>query len=151
MTDLHTYYDRTRFDYRYVWNRSGSLAVHFGFYDGHAHEHRFALDNMNRALADLASIRSGERVLDAGCGMGGSCFWLAEQRGADATGISIVESQVLDCQREAAQRKAERVAFLQADYCRTPFPDSHFDVVWACESVCHTDRKADFTKRLSAS
>jgi len=146
MTDLQTYYDRTRFDYRHVWNRSGSLAVHFGYYDAHAHKHRFALDNMNRALADLAHICPGEQVLDAGCGMGGSCFWLARERGAIATGISIVISQVVDCQREAARQKAGQVTFLQADYCQTPFPDDHFDVVWACESVCHTAQKSDFYK-----
>ena len=49
---------------------------------------------MNRVLADRAGIRPGQRVLDAGCGVGGSSLWLAEQRGAAVVGITPVASQV---------------------------------------------------------
>ena len=33
-------------------------------------------------LAGLAGVREGDHVLDAGCGLGGSGFWLARHRGA---------------------------------------------------------------------
>lgn len=142
--DVNTYYRDTRFDYRLVWNRADHLSVHFGYYDEAAKWHHDALVNMNRVLADLAGIQAGDLVLDAGCGMGGTCFWLAEHRQALPTGISIVESQLEDCRRAAARRPHLKVAFLWADFCATPFPDGHFDVVWACESQCHASRKADF-------
>jgi ubiquinone/menaquinone biosynthesis C-methylase UbiE len=103
-----------------------------------------ALNNMNRAMADLAAVQAGEHVLDAGCGMGSACFWLAEHRQAQATGISIVPEQIADCQRVLAQRPTTGVHFVVADYCHTPFPDAHFDVVWACESLCHAEHKIDF-------
>lgn len=143
--DVHTYYNNTRFDYSAVWNRRRrDVAVHFGYYDEHAHRHADALDNMNRALADLAGVQPGERVLDAGCGLGNACFWLAEHRKAQVTGINIVASQITDCQKRAAKKFAHRIDFIQADYCHIPFPENTFDVVWACESVCHAAEKVAF-------
>ena len=145
--DIHTYYNNTRFDYSAVWNRRRSdVAVHFGYYDDRAGRHAEALDNMNRALADLAGIQPGERVLDAGCGLGNACFWLAEHRQAQVTGINIVASQIADCQKRAAQKASPRIEFIQADFCHIPFPENAFDVVWACESVCHAEEKAAFYK-----
>lgn len=142
--DIKTYYKHTRFDYRTIWNNRDNLAVHFGYYDEQADKHHDALNNMNRVMADLAGVQPGERVLDAGCGMGGACFWLAEQRGAQVTGISVVESQIEDCRRNLRKRPGAAVDFVVADYCDTPFPDAAFDVVWACESVCHTADKKRF-------
>ncbi|HNM26892.1 MAG TPA: hypothetical protein PKL15_15730, partial [Saprospiraceae bacterium] len=75
--DVQTYYALTGFDYRIIWAGGRNLAVHFGYYDEHANRHQDALDNLNRALADYAGIRPGERVLDAGCGRGSAVFWLA--------------------------------------------------------------------------
>jgi ubiquinone/menaquinone biosynthesis C-methylase UbiE len=143
--DVHAYYESTRFDYRRLWNRRRrDVAVHFGYYDEHATRHAVALDNLNRVLANLADIQPGERVLDAGCGLGNSAFWLAEQRGAQVVGINIVESQIADCQKFAEQKKARNVEFLQADFCKIPFSENTFDAVWACESVCHAADKPAF-------
>lgn len=142
--DVHAYYRHTRFDYRVIWNNRNNLAVHFGYYDAEARKHHDALNNTNRVMADLAGVEPGEQVLDAGCGMGGACFWLAQHRQARVTGISIVAGQIRDCRREAVRRQATAIQFIEADYCAMPFPDASFDVVWACESVCHASRKGDF-------
>lgn len=147
--DVRTYYEHTRFDYRTIWNHNRNLAVHFGYYDEQATHHQAALDNMNRVMADLADIRPGEKVLDAGCGVGGACFWLAENRQADVTGISIVPRQIEDCRNNARRRNTSNVTFLEADYCKTPFPDGSFDVVWACESVCHAVDKGRFYREAA--
>ncbi|MBU6339954.1 MAG: methyltransferase domain-containing protein [Bacteroidetes bacterium] len=144
MLDIRTYYRHTRFDYRTIWNNRDNLAVHFGYYDEHADKHNDALNNMNRAMADLAGIQPGEKVLDAGCGMGSACFWLAKHRQALPTGISIVPEQIADCLREKNRRKAETVQFVTADYLHTPFPDAAFEVIWACESLCHAKDKSEF-------
>ncbi len=143
--DVHAYYDLTRFDYRVMWNRRRrNVAVHFGYYDQHARRHADTLDNMNRVMADLSSIGPGERVLDAGCGLGNACFWLAEHRRAVVTGVNIVESQIIDCQYFKKENNIRNVDFVRADFCDMPFENNSFDVVWACESVCHAAEKAAF-------
>jgi tocopherol O-methyltransferase len=144
-SELIEYYERTRFDYNIAWTGREDLAVHFGFYDQNADKHADALQNTNRVLAELAEVQPGERVLDAGCGKGGSSLWLARHRQAEAVGISPVPSQIAEARQHAQAAGLERqVSFLQADYCDTPFEDESFDVVWACESLCHAPEKDAF-------
>lgn len=136
------YYDRTWFDYRFVWLNRRNLAVHFGYYDAMYRSHARALENMNRVLADRVGIGSTDRVLDAGCGVGGSSIWLAEQRGARVIGITPVASQIARGRRAVAARGvADRVDLLRGDFANVPFPDASFDVVWALESLCHATSK----------
>lgn len=144
MTDVRSYYKHTRFDYRVIWDRTGVPALHFGYYDAHADKHARALGNMNRAMAERAGIRAGERVLDAGCGVGNASFWLTDHMGARVTGLSIVPEQIVDARRYAARRKGTSPDFVVGDFLDIPFADGHFDVVWACESFCHATDKGLF-------
>src|SRR5262249_51796602 len=139
------YYEGTWFDYRWVWLNSKNNAIHFGYHDDERRSHADSLLNTNRVLAEIAAIRPGERVLDAGCGIAGSSVWLAERRGANVVGITPVCKQVERARRLVAARGlAHAVVVEQADYTATPFPDASFDVVWALESVCHAQAKSAF-------
>ncbi|MGH3699798.1 MAG: SAM-dependent methyltransferase [Pseudonocardiaceae bacterium] len=139
------YYDETWIDYRVLWLNQDNLAVHFGYTDHSTRGHTDALKNMNRVLADRVQIQPGERVLDAGCGVGGSSLWLAAERGAEVVGITLAARQVMMARGYAAQRGlADRVRFEQADFTATSFPDASFDIVWAVESMCHAPDKAAF-------
>jgi cyclopropane fatty-acyl-phospholipid synthase-like methyltransferase len=144
------YYDQTWLDYRLLWLNRRTLSVHFGYWDATTRGHADALLNMNRVLADRAGIRPGMRVLDAGCGVGGSSIWLAQARGATVVGITPVASQVSRARGFAARRRlGAQVSFEQADYTNTPFPDSSFDMVWALESLCHAPDKAVFYREAA--
>lgn len=147
--DVVAYYDGTWLDYRVLWMPLGNPAIHFGYWDRGTRRHGQSLDNMNRVMADIAHVSPGDRVLDAGCGVGGTAFWLAQNRGARVQGITIVPSQVFRARRSAASRKERRASFSCQDYCRTAFADETFDVVWAQESVCHADDKAAFLTEAS--
>lgn len=139
------YYDQTRFDYWVAWAGKGNDSVHFGFYDKNATSHAAALLNTNAILAHLAKLKAGEVVLDAGCGKGGSSFWLVRNRGVHAIGISPVASQIAHAQQRAGEYGlSEETEFMQADYCATPFESERFDCVWACESLCHSADKRRF-------
>ncbi len=143
--DIIEYYDATRFDYQVAWLGRENPAIHFGFYGQRAGRHASALENTNRILAELAELKPRQRVLDAGCGKGGSCLWLARHLEAQAVGITPVKSQVEEARRLAARGRLDGFAtFLQADYCQTPFENDSFDCVWACESLCHSAEKSAF-------
>ena len=101
---LIRYYDDTWLDYRLVWLTPGNFAIHFGYHDHARRSHAEALVEMNRMLADIAQIGQGHRVLDAGCGVGGSSLWLAENRGASVLGITPVRSQVARARAFARRR-----------------------------------------------
>jgi len=140
------YYNETEQDYKSIWHHKleGPPALHFGYYDDKATKHRDALYRVNEILADLADIRPGDKVLDAGCGLGHAAIWLARERGAVATGISIVKEQTEKAAAYAAASGVEGVSFVHADYLKTPFDNESFDVVWGIESVCHAPDKSLF-------
>ncbi len=127
-------------------------AIHLGFWDGDTYTHAEAQTNMNHVLAKRIALRPGERVLDAGCGLGGSTIWLAQQFGAEVVGVNLVASQLYRARRLAYRHGiSDRVSFERRDFTRTGFPEESFDVVWAIESVCHTPDKRSFlaeAKRL---
>jgi tocopherol O-methyltransferase len=145
--DIVRYYDECYWDYRTSWLDGSNLAIHYGYWDEHTLSHGQALLDMNRHLADTAAIQPGARVLDAGCGIGGSALWLAEQRGARVTGITLSAEQVGHARRNAAKRGlSERADFQVADFCATPFEDESFDIVWGIESICHALDKQAFIR-----
>ena len=145
LQDIIDYYDQTRFDYNIAWLNAENLAVHFGFYDREHQRHEEALVNTNKVMAREGEIKAGELVLDAGCGKGGSAIWLAKQIGAKVKGVSPVATQIAEARKNAVRLGVgEKVAFEIADYCNTPFADASFDVVWACESLCHAREKKAF-------
>lgn len=142
-----SYYDNTVFDYRVIWINDKNRAIHFGYADKPSMSHADALVRLNEVLAEKAGISKGDIVLDAGCGQGGSSMWLAETKGAETVGISPVPGQIRKAKQLAEERGlSDNCHFLVGDYRSTPFPDDHFDVVWACESLCHADNKYDFYK-----
>lgn len=123
--------------------------MHWGYWDDHTRTHAESLINMNRVVAELARLTPGQRVLDAGTGVGGTALWLAEQHGVEVVGITLSAKQVAQAERYAKRRGLEaRVRFERQDFTETTFPDESFDVVWAQESVCHVpnDQKQRFMK-----
>jgi tocopherol O-methyltransferase len=150
LDDINAYYDATWFDYRALWLNPDNRALHFGYWRDGITSHAESLTEMNRVIADSVRLQEGERVLDAGCGVGGTSFWLAEERGARVAGITPVHGQVERALRYTQKRGHDaRAAFAQADYRAAPFAADSFDVVWAQESLCHAADKSQFTREAA--
>jgi tocopherol O-methyltransferase len=123
----------------YLANWTGdSLGFHFGLADETTQSLAESLVNTNAYLASRADVGPGMHVLDAGCGVGGSSIWLARERGARVTGVTLVPRQVELARRFARERDvAHLVTFEQRDMLDTGFAEGSFDVVWNIESLCH--------------
>ena len=132
------YYQETT-EASYLANWSGdALSFHFGLAD----ETTASLDEAHLAanafVADTLEMKPAERVLDAGCGVGGTSIWLAQHRGVVATGVTLEAGQVALGQCFARERGvADRVSLEVADYAATPFVAGSFDVAFNLESLCH--------------
>jgi tocopherol O-methyltransferase len=141
------YYEAAGIDYKRYWFSPADPSMHFGYYDSTTRTHRASLTKMNEVLADYAAISPGNQVLDAGCGYGGSAIWLAKTKGCQVVGVTLVAEQVQMASQYARQHGVSaQVSFAQQDYTHTTFSDASFDVVWALESLVHTENKAAFFK-----
>ncbi|MBI2675645.1 MAG: methyltransferase domain-containing protein [Candidatus Aenigmarchaeota archaeon] len=145
--NIADYYDNCEIDYRLIWDLKRSMSIHYGYWDKGTRNLHDALLNTNRIMARRIGISRRDHVLDAGCGVGGSSIFLARNYGCTVEGITLSRRQV-----RKARLNAERhgvggsVSFHVGNFMDTGFPDGSFDAIWAIESVCHADRKADFMK-----
>ena len=147
LDDTVHYYDTCHNDYLFAWCNRDNLALHYGYWDSEeAYQHHQALLNANKILYQFANIQAPSRILDAGCGLGGSSLWLASQ-GNQVTGISISQKQIDYANRVVKKRKlADSARFEVTDFCQTPYADDSFDVIWGLESICYAMDKSLFLK-----
>jgi len=140
------YYDTSTepFYLRY-WDRDH---IHFGLFgDSRGRgDLKAALDRMTWAVARPAHISRADRVVDAGCGVGGTALTLARHTGCSVTGLTISRRQVALARRRARCTKTSRaVRFARADCSRSlPFADASVDVVVSIEAACHFPTKDRF-------
>lgn len=94
----------------------------------------------------LDKLPRGTKVLDVGCGIGGSTRILAKDYGFEATGITISPKQV----QRATELTPEGVsAKFQVDNALDlSFPDNSFDVVWSIEAGPHMPDKNKYAQEM---
>ena len=82
-------------------------------------------------LLELADVRKDDTVLDVGCGIGGTCRYIATSTGCRTTGIDLTDTycRVADMLSERVGLSG-RTTFLQASALDLPFNDASFDIVW---------------------
>jgi tocopherol O-methyltransferase len=145
---IDRYYRESQLDYNIIWRTNRNLGRHFGFgmvQGNGGRGHDAALESANRHLADLAEVGRNTRVLDCGCGLGGTSIWLAEERGAEVTGVDLLERQIERARWEAARAQVSgKVRFVVDDFTATRLAGESFDVVLAQETLCHVERKERF-------
>ena len=134
--DIAEYYDSTQIHYKQWWDLSSSHSLHYGIWNEHTKNFKEAVINTNKVLMELSDIKDSDRVLDAGCGVGGAAIFLSKQKNARVTGITLSKKQ-LDFANALIQDRGltKNIDFQLMDYTKTTFPDESFDVIWACESI----------------
>jgi tocopherol O-methyltransferase len=143
------YFELCQVDYRLVWNLGRSMAMHMGYWDETTRTFPQALARENEVLAAKAGVQPGDRVLDAGSGVGGSAIYLAKTLGCRVWGVTLSARQVESARRNARRHGvADLTRFSVMDFSHTSFGAQSFDVVWAVESMCYAQRKGDFVREM---
>jgi SAM-dependent methyltransferase len=121
--------------------------VHWGYWNDADHvtvsaeDYGAAAERLCRVLCDQAPIRDGQRILDVGCGFGGTIASLNERFDrVELVGLNIDERQLRRAASQVRARSENVIAFVEADAMMLPLPDDHFDIVLAVECIFHFDR-----------
>lgn len=140
LDDIRAHYDRLAFYYHSFWGEH----IHHGYWEADESSETAQLQLVTR-LAERAAIPQGARVLDVGCGFGGSALRLTRQRGCHVTGITISPVQARRANEQArTERLDDRANFLVMDANQLNLPSESFDVVWIIECSEHLTDKARF-------
>lgn len=94
-------------------------------------------------MLDFAELKSGDRVLDVGCGTGTLAIAAKHRVGATGSVCGIDASvEMIARARKKARRNAVEVNFENAIVEKLPFPDRTFDAVLSTLMLHHLGRKA---------
>ncbi len=92
-------------------------------------------------LRDRLSGIARPRILDAGCGWGGTLRHLADSMPMSGVGVTLCPVQAETARRAVA---GADIVIREGDFCAAP-PDGPFDAIVAVESLAHT---ADYAASL---
>src|SRR6188768_3880201 len=108
------YYAESENAYKDSWDLNNSLAIHYGYWDEKVKSFPQSLLRMNEVMMEAAAIKSTDKVLDAGCGVGGSSIFMATALGCKVTGITLSERQVQHATANANKKGVEQLVDFKA-------------------------------------
>ncbi len=132
------HYDLVSPYYHSLWG----LHIHHGYWITGKESKEEAQENLTKLLIEKAAIRQGSRVLDVGCGIGGSSIYLAKNLDALVTGITISPIQA-DMARAFAKQDGVSVDIRVMDAENMDLPGL-FDVIWSIEALSHLNDQERF-------
>jgi tocopherol O-methyltransferase len=139
---IREHYDGCSESYVELWGRH----VHHGLWrpgsEGITKER--AQEVLIEELYEHAQLPAVAKVLDVGCGVGGTSCWLAT-RGHNVTGISLSPKQI-EMAKAAMKKDGVNVRFQVMDGEKIHFPgeEGTFDAVWISEALSHFPHKNYF-------
>jgi len=141
------FWNEISFGWKAIWGPH----IHHGFYE--VDENTTPLLAQEKLIVKLASfldLKPGQKLLDVGCGMGGSSIYLAKHYQIEVSGITLSSVQLDIAKKEAINHPELNLQFTIDDaHSLNNFSDNTFDIVWALESCEQFYDKALFIKQVN--
>ena len=139
---MEDFYNKNQILYNLFWSKN---EVHYGLWEKDTKSLSEAVLNTNIAVSNYLEITENDMVLDAGCGVGGTSIFIAENYGAKVTGITLSNIQIGIAKQNALKSTAAHlIDFSEQDVTRTTFRNNSFSKIFAIESICYVPNKIDF-------
>lgn len=105
-----------------------------------------AAEALAQRVYQAAQVQEGDRLLDVGCGFGGTIASLNEQyQRLDLTGLNIDPRQLERARQIVTPQAQNQITFVEGNACELPFGAASFDRVLAVECIFHfPDRRKFF-------
>jgi tocopherol O-methyltransferase len=142
--EIREHYDSLAFIYRTFWGDH----LHHGLFEPGDGVPAVAQTRLLEYCLGLVGDCKGLRVLDVGCGHGGTMLYLAQIHGCRCTGITLSPKQA-KIAGDLAERAGVSIEVRVADAGQFPFPEAQFDLVWAMESTEHFLDKDRFFENVA--
>jgi len=140
---IEEYYADTQILYNIFWSK----ANHYGFWNKETKKLSEAIENTNRFVSELLDLQENDYVLDAGCGVGGSSFFMAKNFGVKITGITLSSKQIKQARTDAKKlHLTNSVTFERMDFNNTKFKDETFTKIFSIEGTCYARNKLEFLR-----
>ena len=129
--EIADFWNKTSTAWQTIWGPH----IHHGYFEDRGETPVKAQEKLIEKLLAPLEISAQDKILDVGCGIGGSSLYLASKYGATVTGITLSQKQVDMAMQLAMKARLENVSFKVEDALSlTSFCDKSFSVVWSLES-----------------
>lgn len=125
--------------------------VHWGYWpeprtaDGSVTDFAKAAERLSEKVCAAGGVRDRLRILDAGCGFGGTIALMNERFSPiNLVGLNIDARQLTRAREQVLPRPNNTIEFVQGDACAMPFEDNSFDIVFAVECIFHFPSREKF-------
>ncbi len=147
---IRRYYQAATDDYLRYYQSHWHHHMHYGF-ERNLPKRGNPTENLIRYMSDIAGLQAGQRLLDAGCGVGGSAIWLSKNLSLQCVGITLMQSQANLAKGFAgkAQIQVKACRFLVNDFTMPCFRKKSFDAIWAIESFDHAPEKKEWIHEMA--
>lgn len=134
------HYNELDIFYRELWGEH----VHHGLWVTGRESAEVAVRHLIEVVAGQGRIKAGIRVIDIGCGYGGTARQLAQQYGAEVTGITLSSVQY-DYAKSVTV--GSNPTYLVADWLSADLTPQSFQAAVAIESSEHMPDREEFCRR----
>jgi len=111
---------------------------------------KLAKIDFTNEMIDWCAPKTPKKILDVGCGIGGSSRILATRfPDAEVTGITLSPEQQARATSLAKDAGIDNARFQVMNALAMEFADNSFDMVWACESGEHMPDKKKYVEEMS--
>lgn len=132
------HYDELDVFYREIWG----VHLHHGLWKSGQETPEEAVRNLSNYVIDKASIKSGMKVCDIGCGYGETSRILANELGAEVTALTISPEQYKYA--TSVYPFSNNPNYLLCDWLENNLKDNQFDAAISIESSEHMENKPRF-------
>jgi len=104
-----------------------------------------AAEALSQKVWKAAILKNGMRVLDAGCGFGGTLASLNENfSDMDLVGLNIDPRQIARAKQKVFAQSGNSIRFVEGNACAMPLEAGYFDAVLAVECIFHFPSRREF-------
>ena len=146
LKDIAVFWDNTS----NAWNAIWGPHIHHGFYDSKssALSPKKAQELLIEKLCSLIKLQPNQKILDVGCGLGYTAFYLAVHYHSIVTGITLSQYQIERALETTKRLNLINLSFFIEDAHRLRrFQKEEFDIVWSLESCEQFYDKALFIQQ----
>jgi phosphoethanolamine N-methyltransferase len=99
-------------------------------------------EQMTKEMCETIELDSSMQVLDVGCGIGGSAFYMTKTYGCHVTGIDLSMNMIdIAQQNRKLHPNSNKVVFSVGDATKIIYPSGSFDVIHCRDATLNTKDK----------
>ena len=140
--NIDYWYSKTTDSWVKIWGDH----LHHGYYDAthkNTKESQTLLIEKLLEFGGIAENTDVKKIVDMGCGVGGSTRYLATRFHCESHGVNICRHQV-SLARSLSMPHPATVDFFLQNALATSLPSNQYDLVWSCESAEHIPNHTQF-------